>query len=87
MSSWNSRVRSCQADVQGHKATAINEPRICSQLICWYVLYYRASLDLTKTFPVTAADKAHVHVHTYAVDLPLLLKFDRDLEVVAPNCV
>lgn len=31
-----------------HKAAAINEPRICSQLICWYVLYYRASLDLTK---------------------------------------
>lgn len=57
LSSWNSRVRSCQADVQGHKATAINEPRICSQLICWYVLYYRASLDLTKNFPCNGSSQ------------------------------
>lgn len=39
-----------------HKAAAINEPGIRSQLICWYVLYYRASLDLTSATP-----RASVH--------------------------
>lgn len=42
-----------------HKAAAINEPGICSQLICWYVLYYRASLDPTKkNFPRTSSTHA-----------------------------
>lgn len=44
-----------------HKAAAINERRICSQLICWYVLYYRASLDLTKTLSLQQQHTGHMY--------------------------
>lgn len=45
-----------------HKAAAINERRICSQLICWYVLYYRASLDLTKELSLQLQHTRHTYV-------------------------
>lgn len=74
-------VGSCQADVHRHKAVAINERRICSQLICWYVLYYSASLDLTKEPCLQQQHAGHMYS-----DMLLSYHSLQQRALLAPHC-